>query len=152
MNWRSRGACPLADGSAPARTQAIAGQVIERRAGPAKRLDQIELVGAGPIVELLVFLLEIIGQLDRQEQLHADAGVPQEFVVEKRPDERPHLSRIALDLLRLIDAIDQDDDSRIAQRMENRLKLAQELISLFGTAIGSRRQGLASQLRWLEPE
>ena len=62
------------------------------------------------------------------------------------------LSRIALDLLRLVDAIDQDDDARKAQRLEYRLQLAQEPKSLFGTVLGSRRQGLASQFRGLEPE
>ena len=104
--------------------QAIAGQIVKRGSRPAQRLDQIELVGTGAVVELLVFLLKVIRQLDRQEQLHADAGMPEEFVVEQRPDERAHFAWIAFDLLRLVNAIDEDDDSGITKRVENRLKLA----------------------------
>ena len=46
--------------------EAVARQVVQRRAGPAQRLDQVELVGASAIVELLVLLLEIVGELDRE--------------------------------------------------------------------------------------
>ena len=48
-------------------SEAIARQVVKRRAGPAQRLDHVELVGSSPVVEFLVFLFEIVGQLDRQE-------------------------------------------------------------------------------------
>ena len=108
-----------------ARPQPIARQVVERRPRPAERFDHVELVGPSAIVELLVFLFEIVSELDRQEELDADAGVAEELVVQERPDERSHLTGITLDLLGLVHTIDQDDDASETQRVENSLKLAQ---------------------------
>ena len=152
MNRRRPGCLAVGRRVGTAGPQPVARQVVERRAGPAQRFDHVELVGSGPVVELLVFLFEIIRQLDRQEELEADAGVAEELVVEERPDESPHLPRIALDLLGFIHPVDQDDDALVAQGIENALELAQELISFFGAAARGGRQRLASQLGRLEPE
>ena len=56
-----------AEGSGRQRPEAVAGQIVERRAGPAEGLDHVELVGTSAVVELLVFLFEVIRQLDRQQ-------------------------------------------------------------------------------------
>ncbi len=98
--------------------EAVAGQVVERRAGPAERLDQVQLVGPGPVVEVLVFLLEVVGQLDREQELEADPGMPQELVVEQGPHQGAHLAGVALDQLGLVDPVDQDDDPRVAERVQ----------------------------------
>ncbi len=55
----------------------------------------------------------------------------EECVIEKRPDERAHLARVSFDELRLVDAVDQNDDPDIAERAEHRLELAQEFVALF---------------------
>ena len=62
------------------------------------------------------------------------------------------LRGIALDLLRLVDPVDQDDDARVAQRVEDALELAQQLIALLGAQREVGRQRLAAQLGRLEPE
>src|SRR5271170_6337177 len=105
--------------------QPVARQVVERRSSPAQWFDHIQLVRPRPVVELFVFLFKIVRELDRQQELEANAGVSQALVVQERPDERAHLAGITLDLLRLIHTIDQDDDAREAQRMEDSLELAQ---------------------------
>ena len=51
-------------------------------------------------------------------------------MVEQRPDQRPHLARVALDLLRLVDAVDQDDDPAVAERLEHALELPEQLVPL----------------------
>ena len=151
-NWRSRGPSPLLRGLGRAGAEAVAGQVVERRAGPAQRLDQVQLVGPGAVVELLVLLLEVIGQLDRQQELDADPRMPQELVVEQRPDQGAHLARVALDLLRLVDPVDQDDDPRVAERVQHRLELAEQLVALLAAGLRGGRQRLAAELARLEPE
>ena len=91
----------------------VARQVVERGTGPAERLDHVELVRAGPVVELLVFLLEVVGELDGEQELDADPRVAEELVIQQRPDERAHLAGIALDLLGFVDPIDQDDHAAV---------------------------------------
>ena len=49
-------------------------------------------------------------------------GMAEELVVQERPDQGPHLARIALDLLRFVHPVDQDDDARVAQRVEHALR------------------------------
>ena len=46
-------------------------------------------------------------------------GMAEELVVEQRPDQGPHLAGVALDLLGLVDAVDQDDDPGVAERVED---------------------------------
>jgi hypothetical protein len=130
----------------------VAGQIVQRRAGPAQWLDHVQLVRPRAVVELLVLLLEVIGQLDRQQEFHADARVAEELVVQQRPDQGAHLAGVALDLLRLVDPIDQDDDPRVAQGVQDPLELPQQFIAFLGTTPGGGRQRLAAQLGWFEPE
>ena len=118
--------------------EAVAGQVVERGAGPAERLDQVQLVGPGAVVELLVFLLQVIGKLDRKQELDADPGMPEELVVEQRPDQGAHLAGVALDLLGLVDPVDQDDDPRVAERLEHGLELAEQLVTLLAAGLAPR--------------
>ena len=154
MKRRSRGIAFAVGRSAfgVAGAEAVAGQVVERGAGPAQRLDHVELVGPSPVVELLVFLLEIIGQLDRQQELDADARVAEELVVQQRPDQGAHLAGVALDLLGLVDPVDQHDDAGVTQRVEHALELAQQLVAFLGPPRVGGRQRLAAELGRLEPE
>src|SRR5271165_4522571 len=112
-------------GDKPTGTQPVAGQVVKRRTGPAQRLDHVKLVRTSPVVELLVFLLQVIGQLYGKQQLDADSRMTQKLVIQERPDQGTHLARVALDLLRFIDPVNQHDDAAIAETAEHSLEFPQ---------------------------
>ena len=115
------------------------GQVVQRFARPFERRDHVLLVEPGPLVEVAVLALHVVGQLARQQQLQADAGLLQELVVEHRPDEGPHPLDRAGDQVRLVDAIDQHDDAVAAERFQHALELGQQLVAVVGAlAFGQR--------------
>src|SRR5271157_1697161 len=129
----------------------VAGQVVKRRPAPAQGLDHVELVGASPVIELLVFFLQIIGQLNGEQQLEANSRVPEKLVIQQRPDQGAHLAWIALDLLRFIDPVDQHDDAAVPKGVEHALELAQQFVAFLGSGCRGR-QGLSAELGGLEPE
>ena len=57
-------------------------------------------------------------------------------MVQQRPDQGPHLARVALDLLRLVDPVDQDDDAGVAEGAQDPLELAQQLVALLAPVLG----------------
>ena len=97
------------------------------------------LSSRGPLIEIALLALDEPRQLDRQHQLEAQAGMLEELVVEHRPEQGLHLLGRAVDQVRLVDAIDQHDDARVAERAQQPCSFIKQLVAVVGAVLVGQR-------------
>ena len=131
------------------RLHPLGGNVVERFAGPLQARHEILLVEPGALVELFVLPLDEAVELLGKEKLEAEPGGFQKLVVEHRPDEEPHPLGLAVDGVRLVDAVDDHHHPGVAEGGKHPLKLREELVTV--VAARMLRQRLASEIDLRHP-
>lgn len=139
----SKNSC--SDGVAPgwAHAQAGACDVIQRFPGPLEGTHHILFVEPRLLEEVPILALDEPGELDGKHELDAEPRVLQELVIEEGPDEGPHAIGGAVDEVRFVNPIEQHDDARKAECLQQSLELGQQLVAIVGAQ--AVRQRLAGE-------
>ena len=125
-----------------ARPQPRVGDVVERFPGPLEGTHHILFVEPCLLEEVPILALDEPREFDGEHEFDAEAGVFEEFVVEEGPDQGPHAIRGAIDEVRFVDSVQQHDDAREAERLQQSLELGQQLVAIIGAqAVGQRLAG-----------